>query len=249
VENNCVHACGVEFYGAVGIWVGFAQGTTVSHNLVHDLPYSGISVGWEWGPSPTSCKANLVEYNHVYDVMNLLRDGGAIYTLGFQPGTIIRGNHLHGVHCSSLAQIPAENNGIFSDEGSKGFLFERNVIYDTVGEPVRLNQCSRDWHIWKDNCFGVATAAEAATVHGLSQTSRQMSIDSRLRSAKVALLSRSERRLSRPVNGYPKRRKPGRKPSLGPAWNRPGASCMARPSRRRRETDGGSSTTSTAADA
>lgn len=160
VENNYVHACGVEFYGAVGIWVGFAQGATVSHNLVHDLPYSGISVGWEWGPTPTPCKANLVEYNHVYDVMNLLCDGGAIYTLGFQPGTIIRGNHLHGVHCSSLAQIPAENNGIFADEGSKGFLFERNAIYDTVGEPVRFNQCSRDWHVWKDNYFEFSTATE-----------------------------------------------------------------------------------------
>ena len=153
VINNHVHACGREFYGAVGIWVGFAQGTVVAHNLVHDLPYTGISVGWEWTPQPTVCKENRIEYNHVYDVMNRLCDGGCIYTLGLQPGTVIRGNHLHDVHRSRLAQ-GAPNNGMFIDEGSKGFLFERNVIYRTAAELVRFNACNRDWHTWRNNFIG-----------------------------------------------------------------------------------------------
>ena len=151
--NNHVHDCGVEFYGAVGIWVGFARQAVLSHNLVHTLPYSGISVGWQWNPEPTPCKENIIEYNHVYDVMNRLCDGGCIYTLGFQPGTTIRGNHLHAARRSQYAQ-GAPNNGMFIDEGSKGFLFEQNVIYDTAAELVRFNQCQRDWHTWKDNHFG-----------------------------------------------------------------------------------------------
>ena len=159
LSNNRVHRCGVEYYGAVGIWVGFARGTTVSHNLVHGLPYTGISVGWQWNPQPTACKENRVEYNHVYDVMNRLCDGGCIYTLGFQPGTVIRGNHLHDVHRSRYAQ-GAPNNGMFIDEGSKGFLFEANVIYSTAAEHVRFNQCSRDWHTWRDNHFGEPEAVK-----------------------------------------------------------------------------------------
>jgi len=153
VANNHVHACGREFYGAIGIWVGFAQRTSVSHNLVHDLPYSGISVGWEWNEQPTSCGANVVESNHVYDVMNRLCDGGCIYTLGLQPDTVIRGNHLHGVRRSPMAQ-GAPNNGMFIDQGSKGYLFERNVIYDTSAAPIRFNQCRQDWHTWRDNYIG-----------------------------------------------------------------------------------------------
>ena len=43
---------------------------------------------------------------------------------------------------------------MFIDEGSKGFLFEQNVIYDTAAELVRFNQCQREWHTWKDNLFG-----------------------------------------------------------------------------------------------
>ena len=73
--------------------------------------------------------------------------------MGFQPGTVIRGNHLHDAHRSRYAQ-GAPNNGMFIDEGSKGFLFERNVIYNTAAELVRFNQCSRDWHTWRDNHFG-----------------------------------------------------------------------------------------------
>jgi len=160
-SNNHVHACGVEYYGAVGIWVGFARDTIVSHNLVHDLPYTGISVGWQWNPSPTACKQNRVEYNHIYNVMNRLCDGGGIYTLGFQPGTVIRGNHIHEVHRSRYAQ-GAPNNGMFIDEGSKGFLFEDNVIYSTAAEYVRFNQCKHEWHTWRNNHFGEPAAVKEA---------------------------------------------------------------------------------------
>lgn len=153
IANNYVNACGVEYYGAVGIWVGFADAAQVAHNLVRDLPYTGISVGWQWNPQPTPCKNNLVERNHVYDVMKALCDGGCIYTLGFQPGTVIRGNHLHDVKRSLFAQ-GAPNNGMFIDQGSKGYLFERNVIYNTSAQLVRFNQCARDWHTWRDNHFG-----------------------------------------------------------------------------------------------
>jgi len=153
IANNYVHTCGLEYYGAVGIWVGFADGAHVAHNLVHDVPYTGISVGWQWNPEPTPCKNNVVEQNHVYDVMKALCDGGCIYTLGFQPGTVIRGNHLHDVQRSLFAQ-GAPNNGMFIDQGSKAYLFERNVIYNTSAELVRFNQCAHDWHTWRDNHFG-----------------------------------------------------------------------------------------------
>jgi len=157
--NNYVHHTGQEYFGACGIWAGYVQGTTIAHNLVHDTPYTGVSVGWQWNPKPTACKKNLIEANHIYDVMKTLADGGCIYTLGFQPGTVLRGNWLHDVHRSAHTHGGAPNNGIFVDEGSKGFLFERNVIYNTHGRPVRFNQCRREWHTWKNNVMGDAAPA------------------------------------------------------------------------------------------
>jgi len=158
IANNHIHACGIDFYGAVGIWVGIAQRALISRNRVHDLPYSGISVGWQWHPDPSSCRENTVEHNHIFDVMKRLADGGGIYTLGAQAGTVIRGNHIHDVHRSPYAE-GGPNNGIFADQGSRGYLFEQNVIYNTAGEPVRFNQGSRDLHQWDSNFFAVSGKA------------------------------------------------------------------------------------------
>ncbi|MBI3923241.1 MAG: right-handed parallel beta-helix repeat-containing protein [Armatimonadetes bacterium] len=166
IANNYVHACGVDYLGAVGIWVGFTDGTAIAHNELHDLPYSGISVGWEWNQGPTSNKNNLIEYNHIHNVMKRLSDGGGIYTLGLQPGTVIRGNFIHDVLRSGTA-VGAPNNGMFIDQGSKGFLFERNLIYATSGAPVRHNQNQSDWHTWKDNRFGGTLPAEGRIGTGL----------------------------------------------------------------------------------
>jgi len=159
VENeisNCfVHKCGAQNWGAVGIFDAFSKRTRIANNLVTDLPYSGISIGFRWNTDPTSQSGCVVEYNHIHNVMNNLADGGGIYTLGFQPGTILRGNLIHDVHRSSFAHGGAHNNGVFLDQGSKGFLLEDNVIYNTSEDPIRFNQCEESWHVWINNSFGI----------------------------------------------------------------------------------------------
>ncbi len=150
ITNNYVHHCGAVYYGACAIWAGFAQKTLIEHNLVCQHPYTGISIGWQWNPTPTAAREYLVRHNHVHDVMKLVCDGGAIYSLGYHPGTVLQANHLHDVHRCGYA-IAAPNNGIFFDEGSKGYLVEDNVIYRTAGRPVRHNRNQPEWHTWKNN--------------------------------------------------------------------------------------------------
>lgn len=150
-----VSRCGAVLHGCVGIYDGFCEGTKIINNVVHDMPYTGMSVGFRWDESETSQRGTTIERNHVYDVMKMLADGGALYTLGYQPGTVIRGNHFHQVHRSAYAHGGAPNNGIFFDQGSKGYLVEDNVIYDTSGEPIRFNQTSKENLKWGKNYFGV----------------------------------------------------------------------------------------------
>ncbi|HUT09800.1 MAG TPA: right-handed parallel beta-helix repeat-containing protein [Thermoguttaceae bacterium] len=150
VANNYVHHCGAIYFGACAIWAGFAQKTLIEHNLVCEHPYTGISIGWSWNSSPTVAREYIVRYNHVYNVMKEVCDGGAIYSLGYQPGTVLLANHLHDVHRSKYA-VAAPNNGIFFDEGSKGFLIEDNAIYRTAGQPTRHNRNQSDWHTWRNN--------------------------------------------------------------------------------------------------
>jgi hypothetical protein len=91
--------------------------------------------------------------------MKVLCDGGCIYTLGLQPGTILRGNLLHDVHYNRTGrQSIRSNNGIFFDQGSKSFLVEGNVIYNTAGPPIRFNQCAHNWLTWGENHFSTTRA-------------------------------------------------------------------------------------------
>ena len=67
---------------------------------------------------------------------------------------------------------------MFIDEGSKGYLFEKNVIYDTSAELVRFNACQPNWHISRDNHFGerekvLATGKETVASAGPQPPWRQ----------------------------------------------------------------------------
>lgn len=131
-----LHRAGQHYQSAVGIWQGFAAKCNISDNHVYDLPYTGISIGWQWNPSPTSSKNNLISGNHIHDVMKMLGDGGGIYTLGFQPGSVISDNEIHDILRSELNHA-SPNNGMFIDEGSKGYLVKNNHIYRVAHTCIR----------------------------------------------------------------------------------------------------------------
>ena len=94
--------------------------------------------------------------------MRVLADGGGIYTLGWQPKTLLRGNYIHDVHRSRFAHGGAPNNGFFLDQGSKGLRIVRNVVHGTSGAAVRFNLSEREQQEWEANLFGEASASQAA---------------------------------------------------------------------------------------
>ena len=154
ISDCIVRRCGNDGIGGVGIYAAFSKDTLISHNEIYDLPYSGISIGYRWSDEPTTQSHCIVENNHIFNVMQKLADGGGIYTLGRQPGTIIRNNYIHDVKRSGFAHGGAPNNGIFIDQGSTDFLFASNVIRDTSGDPIRFNQSKKEWHRWDNNYLG-----------------------------------------------------------------------------------------------
>lgn len=123
VTNNYVHNVAAEYQGGVGMFFGYVHNTLIAHNEVADLPYSGISLGWGWGyPStvPTSQGGNRVEDNYIHDIMKLLVDGAAVYSLGSQPGSVISGNYVKN-----------QNNlfgSLYLDQGSTGWAVDDNVV-------------------------------------------------------------------------------------------------------------------------
>jgi hypothetical protein len=73
--------------------------------------------------------------------MQVLSDGGGIYTLGWQPGTALRGNWIHDV---PLNAGRAESNGMFLDEGTTDIVIEGNLIHDTIRSPLRFHKAGKN---------------------------------------------------------------------------------------------------------
>ena len=126
IRNNHIFDCGKFTFAGLGILIGFARGTLVEHNLIHDLYYSGISAGWSWGYAPATGGENRIGFNHIYNIgKKMLSDMGGIYLLGIQPGTRVYNNLVHDVSCRVYGGW-----ALYADEGSAHEVWENNVCYD-----------------------------------------------------------------------------------------------------------------------
>lgn len=127
ISDNHLHRLGRVFPPAVGVFVMQSGTNYIGHNHIHDLYYTAISVGWNWGYQETPCRGNIIEYNHLHDIgQAMLSDMGAIYTLGIQQGTMVRYNVIHDVDSFTYGGW-----GLYPDEGSTGIVWEKNVVYRT----------------------------------------------------------------------------------------------------------------------
>jgi len=125
ISRNHVYECGRVYHGSVGIWVSAASGNRISRNHLHDLPYSGISVGWVFDAKADKSHHNIIEFNRVHDVMQSMSDGAGIYTMGVQPGTVIRDNVIHD--CPGWEPMRWAS-GIYMDLRSSEMLVENNLV-------------------------------------------------------------------------------------------------------------------------
>lgn len=147
VTDNHIYDGGNVFYNACGILSMHAADNIFSHNHIHHLVYSGISCGWVWGYADNVSKNNRIEHNIIHDLgFGLMSDLGGIYTLGVQPGTVIKGNRIHDIDKKVYGGW-----GIYLDEGSSHIIVEQNICYNTSSQG--FNQHYGRENIVRDNIF------------------------------------------------------------------------------------------------
>lgn len=140
ITDNEILRLGRVFPAGCGVIV-FQSGTnTIAHNHIADLYYTGISVGWNWGYQETPCRANVIEYNLVERVgQGRLSDMGGFYTLGPQPGTVIRNNIFRDIQSYRYGGW-----ALYTDEGSTGIVVENNIA-------TRCTDAGFHQHYGRDN--------------------------------------------------------------------------------------------------
>ncbi len=135
ITDNTIHHIGRIFHQGVGVFLGHAFDCNVAHNLIHHACYTGISTGWTWGYRETPSRNNRIEHNLIHHIgAGILSDMGGIYTLGVQPGTVVRGNHLHDIWSQDYGGW-----GIYLDEGTSHLLVEHNLVHDTKDAPFNIH--------------------------------------------------------------------------------------------------------------
>lgn len=142
IEDSRVSHVGLMYPSSLGIWGGGNQ-AVVAHNHISDTPYSGIIADGE---------GTVIENNLIERVMNVLHDGGGIYT-GFHAGIVVRGNVVRDIDNTGGYGAAA----YYFDEAAHGYVLEGNL---SIGVPeVSRNHMAYDNTI-RDNVFLVEGPAQ-----------------------------------------------------------------------------------------
>jgi hypothetical protein len=49
VGGNTISSTSLEYRGSPAVTAGYVMNTVIEHNLIANLSYSGVSLGWGWG--------------------------------------------------------------------------------------------------------------------------------------------------------------------------------------------------------
>lgn len=132
VNNNFVALCGQEFTGGPGIIQWWANGNTVTHNEIYRQPYTGISAGWGWGleTTPNGNSGNVLSYNLIHSIMQLMNDGGGIYCNSHNPTAAVNHNYVYDLGNGSWIGSTQIMSGFYLDDGCQGYAVSDNVVSD-----------------------------------------------------------------------------------------------------------------------
>lgn len=131
IWNNHARKCGNHYLNGDFILAGNVEGLLVDHNLIHDMPYSGMQIGTQPGGAflNVGCTKNQVRYNHIHHCTQVHPDGGGIYTLGgVQTSSVIAENYTHDIKQPAWHPFGYEIDHIYLDNYTSGIEVRNNVV-------------------------------------------------------------------------------------------------------------------------
>lgn len=151
--NNDIHNIGRLWWHSSGIWAWQSGHNLISHNAIHNVPYTAIAVtgrinwdrtgkgecsktvrwaetgaftgseSWEERERFLHSRQNRIEDNDIHHVMEVMQDGNGIYVSGAGGGNIIRGNYVHDTPSIATGE------GIRCDDDQNETIIENNVVF------------------------------------------------------------------------------------------------------------------------
>lgn len=155
INDNLIKSYGAINVCSEAILCARAHDVSITNNTICNGYYTGITLGWTWGYGKSYSYNNYVANNHLHHLMRgVLSDGGGIYTLGKQNGTIIEKNYLHDI----ISYKEGDALGIYTDEGSSNIIIRNNVCFGTnTAFHEHFGKCNTiENNVWAfSNCYGM----------------------------------------------------------------------------------------------
>ncbi|MCX6225527.1 MAG: hypothetical protein NTV01_12390, partial [Bacteroidia bacterium] len=168
ISNNYIHHIGCLWTHSLGIWLWQSGQNLVSHNTIHDVPYTAIAVtgriiwakaghqecsrtvrwnevgdfngkeSWVERERFLHGRQNIIENNDLHHIMTVMNDGNGIYISGAGKGNIMRGNYVH-----DTPQL-AGGEALRCDDDQNDVLIENNVVlrFQTYGTGICSKGCN-----------------------------------------------------------------------------------------------------------
>lgn len=126
VSNSLFTDIGNEDWGCCAITAGYVSDMRITDNTIHDIPYTGISLGWGWNRTKNCMHDNYVARNNIRRFAQHMTDCAGIYTLGNQPGTVIEENAIADAMPPVYVHDPDHWFWLYTDEGSSNITIRNN---------------------------------------------------------------------------------------------------------------------------
>lgn len=153
VSNNYIHHVGRLWWHALGIWIWQSGYNTVTHNTIHNVPYTAIAVtgriGWDkkgvaecsrtvrWSETGAFSgkesweererflhgRHNIISNNDIHHVMDIMQDGNGVYISGTGHGNKVIGNFVHDTPSMAAGEA------IRCDDDQHETLIENNIVF------------------------------------------------------------------------------------------------------------------------
>ncbi|QGH68302.1 family 20 glycosylhydrolase [Pseudactinotalea sp. HY158] len=171
VRNNVIHSVGLDYKAAPGVTILFGRDLRLVHNEIYDTPYTAITGGIVQGHATDADNPennqnvnarNEISNNLLYNYMQYLHDGGAIYLESHQAeyiyddggeldveatfanGLVARGN-------VAFNDGPDTNYTYYDDAGSQFITWDGNAAFATTG--AFQGGCSPAGHLRTVNSY------------------------------------------------------------------------------------------------
>jgi hypothetical protein len=133
VTDNHLYGLPREYHGGVAVLNGYTQNDTIAHNQIDHVGYSAISMGWGGWPdkigdpaTPNPSHDNTVRDNLISDYMQMLDDGGGIYTQGLTGTSMTDGEKVTG---NVVHDQWGLGKSVYTDNGCTYETVDGNVLY------------------------------------------------------------------------------------------------------------------------